>query len=211
MKYVPLFVLFAATLLAAVDLTKPIPVLALSDGRILKNVTFANFKTDTVLLRHAGGSTLLRYEFLPDGLRDDVEAKRPGGPRSNTGVPVSGEKTKLSGQLFVTTRGAGAYKFSGITVYAFPMEAYKTWEQTNVNPVELPRPIVKAVTDADGKFSMMLAKGEPFFLFAQASRFVSETEKYDFRVPHTDIKSMDAALMTNEHILPHRPVKIDGN
>lgn len=211
MKYLALLCLLAVTSFAAVDLSKPIPVLSLADGRVLKNVTFANFKTDTVLLRHAGGSIALRYEFLPEGIRDDVEAKRPGGPRSSTGTAVSAEKMKVSGQLFVTTRGAGAYKFSGVTVYAFPMEVYQTWEQTNINPVELPRPITKAVTDADGKFTITLAKDQPFFLFAQASRFTSENERYDFRLQHTDIKSMDAALMNNEHLFAYRPVKIDGN
>ena len=106
-RFILALVLIAASAFAAVDLTKPIPALTLDDGRILKNATFANFKTDTVLVRHAGGALALRYEFLPEAVRADVQAKRPGGPlpaasseRAEWRIPQS--QIKVLGEVLLT-------------------------------------------------------------------------------------------------------------
>lgn len=194
----------------AADLSKPIEAIYLSDGRVLKNATITAYRTMDVTVKYAGGSTVIRYEFLPDDIRPDAEKKRPGGPRYLAGETAAA-KTKVQGQVFITTQGAGAYKFSNVTVYAFPIESFEVWKMTNINPVQLPKPLAKATTDADGKFSIDVPKGPAFFLFAQASRMFSDgsSARYEWHAPSGEFKRMDQVYLSAEWRHPQRPVQID--
>ena len=189
--------LFAAQRSAAVDLTKPIPTVALADGRVMKNVTFANYRADTVLMRYAGGAMAIRYEFLPADVRAAVEEKRPGGPR--TPAADTGAKTiSIAGQCFVQTQGAGSYIFGNVTVYAFDLEYLKTWETTNALSVKLPAPITEAVTDAQGRFKLSIPENRPYFIFAQAQRTVGgHIERLEWHVPNSEIKPGVDLLLSN--------------
>jgi hypothetical protein len=199
--------------LAALSAAEPAKVFALvelRDGRVLKNVTLANPTKTTVLLRQSNGpSVLVAYEFLPETVADAADAIRPGGPAPREkGAKAGAAKREITGQVFVTTRGAGAYKFSGVTVYAFPMSAWETWANTNVNPVELPRPLAKTVTDGDGRFTLKVAEGTPCFVFAQASRLAgSQHEENEWHVP---VKGDGPVLLNNSNLYgSFRPVKIE--
>ncbi|MEY2878215.1 MAG: hypothetical protein RLZZ15_595 [Verrucomicrobiota bacterium] len=205
-----LCVIFTAAACGAIDLTKPIPLLQMPDGRILKNVTFANFTAGGVLVRHAGGSAMVLYEFLPPELRPDLEAKRPGGPRVPLG-DVSAKKLELKGQLFLQTRGAGAYKMSNVRIYAFDQSALSTWENTRVDPVKLPFPIAETLTDGDGRFKINVPAGTPYFLFAQGARVLSDknTEWYEWRVPGAEIKKPDEVIISTEWRHQWRAVEIE--
>lgn len=214
--------LFAATLFAqspaasAPDPLSKIPELPLSDGRILKNATISGFTSETVVVRHASGSTLLRYEFLPDEQRAAAEKKRPGGARwfgRKSGAPTapSADSLTIRGQVFITTAGAGAYKFSGITVHAFPASAIGAWEATYINPVVVPRPLSSATTDGDGRFVLEVPRRGGYLLWAQASRMYSDGAwgRYEWRVPSTDITSPDNLIMSDKWRFEPRNIKFD--
>lgn len=207
-RFLALLVLLASTALAATEPTKTIPLVALADGRVLKNVTLANFKSDTVLLRHTGGALALRYEFLPDGLREQAEAQRPGGARAPGAAPS--KPIEVKGQVYVQTQGAGAYKFGNVKVYAFPSEAFSAWD-TNINPVQLPRPLAITTTDGDGRFTLSIPADKPYFIFAQASRLISTAHwgHHEWRVPAGEVKKGEV-MLSNEGAVAQRPVKIEG-
>lgn len=197
-RFIVLFVLLAVTAFAAVDLSKPIASLALPDGRILKNATLANFKSDTVLVRHAGGSIAIRYEFLPPDIRVAAEQKRPGGSRLPAGE-VSLKPIQISGQVFLQTRGAGPYIMGNVPIYAFDIEHLTAWENTRLNPVKLPAPIAQTTTDGSGRWKLTIPPDRPYFIFAQGARVVSSTltEWYEWRAPSSEIKKLDEVFLTN--------------
>lgn len=198
------------------DPLSKIPELALSDGRILQDATIGGFTAETVVVRHKRGSAVLRYEFLPDEQRAAAEKKRPGGPRwfarqSGSTTTASADSLAVKGQVFITTRGAGAYKFSGVTVHAFPSSAIGAWGATYVNPVQLPRPLSSTTTDADGRFALFVPKGSAYVLWVQAGRLGPGgfEETYEWRVPSTDITSPDNVTMSDKWLVQPRPIRID--
>ena len=204
-------VLAMISFLRGAEPVKSFPLVELADGRVLKNVTLANPTKTTILLRPAGGaSVLMRYEFLPDGVRDAAMALRPGGPEPKATTAQSVKPIELRGQIFVTTRGAGAYKFSGVKVYAFPAALFSSWENT-LTTVELPLPLTRATTDGDGRFLLRVASGEPFFVFAQAERLVGgRPERHEWRVPASQISSGEVANLDSSNSEQWRRVKIEG-
>ncbi len=203
--------LAAASLFGAdtIDLTKPIPALAISDGRVFKNVTITKFNVSDVVIRHTAGTVVLRYEFLPDEVRFEAEKKRPGGPRTVSSRVTTASDT-YAGQVFVTTRGASSYKFSSVAVYAFPLSVLNKWQETNALVVDLPFPISKTTTDADGKFRIQVPKSTPFFLFAQANRLVGDKwASYEWRAPSAEFEEKDnVQLNEKKWLFAKRPVTI---
>jgi len=200
---------FLSTLCAA-EAEKPLsfPELQLADGRILKKAVCAEFKADGVLVRYAGGSLFMRYEAFPQDFRAEVEQHRPGGPRYYQGETAV-KKTEVSGQVFITTRGAGAYKFPGVKVYAFAAEHLALFD-FNSNPVCLPKPLTMTTTDADGKFTLELPSGSAFFLFAQAGRLAGDhSESFEWRVPGDSIKDKKHAMINEDFRYQPRPVVIE--
>lgn len=203
-----LFFLSLAAVIAA-EPAKVFPLVQLKDGRVLKKVTLANPNQTGVLLRQAGGESLfVRYEFLPEVLREAAEAIRPGGPRPKTTAEGTSKMVEFSGQIYVTTRGAGAYKFSGVRIYVFPLSAWDTWANTNLNPVELPRPLAQTTSDGDGRFTLKVPEGVAGFVFAQATRSVGgKTEHNEWHVP---LQAGDPVLLNNTNLHgSFRPVKIE--
>lgn len=202
------FYAFAALVMQGAEPAKPFPLVELSDGRVLRNVTLANPTRSTILLRPAGGAAvLLRYEFLPSGVREAAEAMRPGGPLTKGEAPP--KPVELRGQLFITTNGAGAYKFSAVTVYAFPAELFSAGENTRTT-VDLPAPLARATTDGDGRFTIKVPGGPAFFIFAQASRLVGGyMEKHQWRVAASQAVEGELLLDGKNDEAPWK-VKIEG-
>lgn len=198
---------------AEVDITKALPALALPDGQVLENVTLSNFRTETVLLKHRRGMNVVRYELLPQEVRIEAEKRRPGGPRMLPGeMTGAGQGQQIAGQVFITTRGTGSYKFSDVDVYAFAASARTIWESRS-NPVRLPKPLAQAKTDADGRFEMRLPKGTPFILFAQAYRQVPAgsqlaTESFEWRAPSAEMKDLSQINLAANWRENPRPVVI---
>jgi len=189
---------------AQVDLSKPVPRIRLADGRILQDVKFVTFKPLDVLIRHRAGPMAIRYEALPDDIRAAAEQQRPGGPKW---FPGEGAENSISieGQVFVQTRGEGAYKFGEAKVYAFAAEHLKAWDRVSRGQVvQLPKPLAVATTDGDGKFRLTVPKDTPYFIFCQASRLIaagaqSFTEVNEWRVPGEQFKNPKEAFLTGKN------------
>lgn len=205
MKLLILFALIAAAGITAraVDLSKPVPVIRLADGRVLKNVTFSKFGGETVVMKSNLGAVVVRYDALPDDVRSAAEQKRPGGAKWFAG-DTSGNSEKIEGQVFVQTQGAGAYKFGNCEVYAFDLSALSYFDATKQGKVYLPRPIHRTVTDGDGKFTLIVPVDRPFFVFVQASRLIDGggfplTQKFEWRIPMSDIRKGRLLLLSNDN------------
>lgn len=197
--------LCCAALAAEVDLSKPLPRLRLPDGRILQDVTFVNFKTLDIFVRHKAGSLSLRYEALPDEVRAAAEQKRPGGPRWFPGDTVA-NSISIEGQVFVQTRGAGAYKFGEVKVYAFASAHLDAWKRVGFDQVvRLPKPLSVSTTDGDGKFRLNVPRDTPYFLFCQTSRLFADGshEFNEWRVPGEEFKNPKEAFLTGRNTSPH--------
>lgn len=185
---------------------KPLPVVRLSDGRVLRNVTFARYGGQTVTLRSHAGPVTVRYEALPDDVRSAAEQKRPGGPKWFAG-DTSENTLSIEGQVFIATAGAGAYKFGNVDVYAFDVAAWQSFSQRSQGGVRLPRPIHKVTTDADGKFTLKVPVDRAFFIFAQASRLRtagldSWTERFEWRVPMSAVREGQLLRLSDQHREP---------
>lgn len=207
-----LALLLATSLSAQVDLTKPVARIRLADGRILQDVKFVTFKPLDVLIRHRAGPMAIRYEALPDDIRAAAEQQRPGGAKWFPGEGAENSMT-VEGQVFVQTRGAGAYKFGEAKVYAFAAEHLKAWDRvSNGQVVQLPKPLAVATTDGDGKFRLTMPKDTPYFIFCQASRLIAAgTESYselnEWRVPGEQFKNPKEAFLTGKNAVD-QPSKV---
>ena len=207
--------LLSGSLLAvesSIDLTKPVPVMRLSDGRVLKNTTFVKFGPETVLVRSNLGPLGIRYEAFSDDVRAAAEQKRPGGPRWFAG-DTSGNTETINGQIFVQTAGNSSYKFGNVEVYAFDLGALDNFNQP-AKKIYLPKPIHVTTTDADGKFTLKVPLDRPYFIFAQASRLlVNGTESYneghEWHIPMSAIRRGKLLLLSNENRSPVTAVEIE--
>jgi hypothetical protein len=189
---------------AEVDLTKPIAAIRLPDGRILKNVTFTKYGPETISTKSSLGFLAIRYEALPDDIRAAAEQKRPGGAKWFPG-DTSGNTEKIEGQIFVTTLGAGSYKFSSVEVYAFDLAALDFFKHAQ-GTVNLPRPISVATSDADGKFILKVPITRPYFIFAQALRLRTVgpdtyPEVHEWRVPMNEIRQGRPLFLSEQNSL----------
>lgn len=198
---------------AEIDFSKPIEVIALPDGRILRNVNVQKFNAESVLLKHKNGIMSLRYEFLPEEIRIEAEKRRPGGSRYFKGEMAANSDT-IEGQVFLNTRGNSSYKFSDVAVYVFNQEVETIITNMTASPVQLPRPLGKAMTDADGRFKVKVPKSDPYFLFCSARRLNGEGiyEFYEWRLSSSKIAKKDRINLSrpNATILPsERIVKIE--
>jgi hypothetical protein len=120
----------------------------------------------------------------------------------STARPASAAANKpsaelITGQVFITTRGAGAYKFAGATVYAFhlgELDSVKSMRQVRRisagsvtseitawdSAFEGRTPLATARTDADGKFQLSISGKPAVFLACHASRRVGGREEHNF-------------------------------
>ncbi len=198
--------MLAASGWAQVDLSKPVPRLPLSDGRVLEEVVVEKFRFLDVIVKHRRGMAVLRYEALPDEVRAAAEQQRPGGPKWFPGE-VAANRIDIEGQVFVQTRGAGPYKFGNVKVYAFEVKHLDAWE-TNLMTVKLPKPLVEATTDGDGRFKLSLPKDTPWFIYCRTRRIVGQfTENNEWRVRGESFKNAKQVVLANEN-LSNGPIKV---
>jgi hypothetical protein len=207
------WLLLASLAAAQVDLSKPVPVIRLPDGRVHKNVTFLKFGPAIVTIRSHLGTSVIRYEFLPDDVRSAAEQQRPGGPKWFPG-DTSGNTEVIEGQVFLQTQGASSYKFGNTEVYAFDLALLTHLDNTGGKRVRLPLPIHRTTTDADGKFTLKVPVDRPYFIFCQASRFIaagdlSETVSYEWRVPMSAVRQGKLLQLSSEHRFPVSRVEIE--
>lgn len=104
---------------------EPLPPLpkdiSLTNGAVLRNISIVRWEKDRVILRHVGGIDPIRLDHIAPSDRAKLEKHRASTQDDEKNSPQSSSQTtEYKGQTFVTTAGAGAYKFSGAEVIAFP-------------------------------------------------------------------------------------------
>jgi hypothetical protein len=133
---------------------------------------------------------------------------------------LSAAGKNVTGQVFVSTRGAGAYKFGGVVVRVFSLdslERLKRSQEMNLplgyrqHDAETKRADQVAAwvaalkdepqlgstrTDADGRFSLTLSEDAPAFIFCGAMRTIGRYTEWDLWVVPLD---GDAMILTNEN------------
>lgn len=118
--------LFALVLIGADLAEKPAIMpreLRLTNGAVLTNVQVVRWEKDQVVIRYVGGVAPVRYSNIAEPDRSIVESVRKQLEQDLRDLPPSLSKLRvISGQVFVTTQGAGAYKFAGSFVTAYELD-----------------------------------------------------------------------------------------
>jgi hypothetical protein len=208
----------------------PVPSdVQLRNGVTLHKVSVVRWEKDRVVLKHAGGADPIRYVDLADSQKAAIMARgryeltHPAAPKTAAGAPVvaadpASQSMVYQGIVYVPTvnrnetnggRPAnGIYKFSGVTVYAFPLEALKAFEG-NGEKVDLPKPLATTTTNEDGVFLLTVPPGIPHFLYCQAQRIVpSGNENCAWRVLATDIRNPQAIELSTRYRVAYRQLHI---
>lgn len=121
--------------------TKPLEFpkeIRLSSGGVLRNTSPVRWTEYSVVIKHAGGADPVRFEHISEPDRAAVISARPDARQPAKPSPGSPGVEQVSGQVFVTTRGAGAYNFSGVEVTFFrltDLEAFKRIRQVRRSSV----------------------------------------------------------------------------
>lgn len=206
----------------------PVPSdVQLRNGVILHRVTVIRWEKDRVVLKHAGGADPIRYVDLADSqkaaimARGQYEIDHPAAPRQAATANAGSGATLYKGSVFVPTvvnrdvknpygipPATGVYKFSGVTVYAFPLPALSAFDD-NRETVDLPKPLATATTDAEGLFTLSVPAGIPHFLFCQGQRIVSGGhENCAWRVQAQDIKDPLQLEFSTRYRVAYRQLRI---
>lgn len=212
-------IITAAMLAAAVAAEpKPAPtmpvmpeVLMLSSGEVLKKAVVKKCGPELVSLAGVGWTRGVRYEVLPDDIRSVLEPLRPGGARWFPG-DTSVNTMEIEGQIFIQTAGVSSYKFGEVDVYIFDLFLLSKFAGAGL--VLLPPPLHKTTTDADGKFKLRVPRNKPYFIFAQAHRFIaagelSSMERYEWRVPMSAVRQGQILRLASDHRYPVSRVQIE--
>lgn len=207
----------------------PVPSdVQLRNGVTLHKVTVVRWEKDRVVLKHAGGADPIRYVDLADSQKDAIMARgryelmHPAAPKTAARGPVgadpANEPVVYRGAVYVPTVNrnetvdrqptTGIYKFSGVTVYAFPLEAMKALDGID-EKVDLPKPLASATTNEDGIFTLTVPAGVPHFLYCQAQRPVpGGRENCAWRIPATEIKNREAVDLSTRNRVTYRQLHI---
>lgn len=233
-----LLVMVATTLVCCLRAADPAPAdlppppvpsdVQLRNGVTLHKVTVVRWEKDRVVLKHAGGADPIRYTDLADSQREAIMARgryelmHPAAPktaaRAPAGADPANEPVTYRGAVYVPTVNrneivdkqptTGIYKFSGVIVYAFPLEAMKALDGID-EKVELPKPLASATTNQDGIFTLTVPPGVPHFLYCQAQRPVpGGRENCAWRIPATEIKNREAVDMSTRNRVTYRQLHI---
>lgn len=183
--------------------------LRLTSGAVLRNVSVVRYQgADTVVLKHAGGVDPIRLPYIAEPGRGQLIAYKKEWQR----VDKPTDKQVIRGQVFVTTAGAGSYKFAGAVIMAFPadmgasleskqgfnlpmgFDRMDPWTQQQLRfeawskAVDYYRSslITSTVTDADGNYALELKKPQAVLLVCLTTRLVGRAEERNIwcqRVP----------------------------
>jgi len=233
------FAIAASAALGAIDLGKPIAELKLNDGRTIKNVVFVSYSSSAIMAKWDGGRGTIAYEALPTDIAAAASSMRPKATKtSRPEAPKVATKTnsrtddpkapttqerRIGGQVFVTTRGAGAYRFTDATVIAYPSallavaldrlkgelsNAATSRMSSQATPADEwlvawaksarecgLTPIASATTNADGEYLLNIPSQEEVFLFCYTTRRVGGAiEQNRWIVPVGNSKRVDLTV-----------------
>jgi hypothetical protein len=94
----------------------------LTSGRVLRKVSVVRWEKERVVLKHAAGADPIHFSIIKSIPREDLVAMRDGFIIEEARIATPTGR-RIGGQVFITTRGAGAYKFAGAKVAAIPLSA----------------------------------------------------------------------------------------
>lgn len=104
---------------------KPAPTMpdevTLTSGRVLKKVTVIRWEKERVVLKYAGGVEPVHFSLIKSISPEEIRSMQAEGKRIASLPPAALKTRKIHGQVFVTTMGAGAYKFAGAPVRVYSM------------------------------------------------------------------------------------------
>jgi hypothetical protein len=136
--------------------------ITLKSGAILRRVSVVRWEKDRVVLKHAGGVDPVPFSIISPADLERVLA-----------VKADKEKPrKITGTVYVTTRGAGAYKFANADVIAYPQEALGDAQRPEI--LHTWPALAGARTDANGQFSITVPNSKPAFLFCITRRSIGD-------------------------------------
>jgi hypothetical protein len=198
-----------ATAAAAAPTPTPTPVptmpanLRLTNGTVLHNVAVVRWMKESVTVRHTGGADTIYYSYIAEPDHTTVLAARDDAMKnqkseSSSKVP----ENAIKGTISVATDDGVEMPLSGVKVFAVTTEALGLFSTDGRN-VRLPKPLASAVTDAAGQFSMLVPKGEDFFIFAKAAKFLGQGwGYYEWRVTSSQIGDRQNLVLTGATIVP---------
>ncbi len=208
------FAVFAAfwVLFCAVSYAAEPPVehsfptqLHLVSGGVLRNATAVRFTPDSVVVKHAGGIDPVKFTQIVPEDRLEVYFMMQKANQEKYDADVAARKPRsISGQVFVTTNGNGAYKFSEAKVIAYPLDELDAAQNAVATALNLSKsksvsartlawvdhlksvtPVQATQTDGDGLFTLSLPNSRPIFVLCYASRRLlnGEVESHLWAVP----------------------------
>jgi len=119
----------------------------------------------------------------------------------------------IAGQVFITTQNGDAVKMSSVPIYAFPISGLTAFD-TYGDTVNLPAPLAKVVSDADGAFRLVVPGSDDFFIFAQGQRLVHDSpqrshfETFEWLIKSDDIADGERLLLNEANARPQTPKHI---
>jgi hypothetical protein len=156
----------------------------LTSGRVLRNVQVLRWEKERVVLKHSGGADPIHFSIIKSLSREELEGIRESHQASADKPAAPAAQIRVTGQVFVTTRGAGSYKFSGAHVRAFSAAEVEQIRERQANKLPMNfrrmmpdeqdnaaanawvdvlaecREIARATTDAEGNYELTLPPGE---------------------------------------------------
>lgn len=210
-----LFVVLACALLLQADnrlSSDDLRELHLNNGSVLRNVVIVSYGAKTFMAKWEGGRGTVAYIQLPDTLQAKLlplaakaeptlprptPAPRASVPdKSSLSAPISVGYT-VTGQVYITTQTAGAYRFPGakITVFAASDLGWVLSKQQNNLPGAFHQmrsrdqseatyqawlstvpeilSVTASATDADGNFAVKVPTNESVVILCTASRVIA--------------------------------------
>jgi hypothetical protein len=152
------FIVAVAAFAADADSIPAFPSeLKLSSGAVLRKCEVVRWTADAVVVRHAGGIDPVRFANLAPDSRARIDEILTAFKQPRT----------IRGTVFVTTRGAGAYKFANTLVVAYPAAAFPSGAKV---PSDSATPLAITHTDADGRYTLKLKDSSPAVVYCFAKR-----------------------------------------
>ncbi|HEY8560210.1 MAG TPA: hypothetical protein VIL74_07525 [Pyrinomonadaceae bacterium] len=99
-------------------------------------------------------------------------------------VPVFAGETEVEGQMFIVTKGAGNYKLGLVTIFFFRGS----------------EPVASVKTDADGKFSIKIPRGEYIIQAASSRKIFDDTEFYKWNLPVKLTEAKHQIFLSNDNL-----------
>jgi len=197
----------------------------LKSGTRLRNVEVVRFESGRVVLKHAGGVEPYRLDLIAEPARSQLVAYEKALRKQTAASARAGRTVK--GQVFTTTRGAGAYKFSGATITAYSMDgaSYILGLQKSKLPLYYEKQsrgtriqeayialqesladasgymVASTTSDADGNYALELKDVRPVVIICMTTRLAGRMGEYNAWVVENE-KGQERLDLNNNNTQP---------